>query len=86
MDEVIRDAPWVITKEFLDDHDIDFVAHDDLPYADASGQADDVYGPVRVPARPLEGRTRVKQGRGEEAMRLRSWAGGGRSRQGRSSK
>ncbi|KIY99165.1 hypothetical protein MNEG_8795 [Monoraphidium neglectum] len=48
VDEVIPDAPWVITKEFLDAHNIDYVAHDDLPYADASGQADDVYGPVKA--------------------------------------
>jgi choline-phosphate cytidylyltransferase len=46
VDEVLKDAPWVITGEFLDKHNIDFVAHDDLPYADNSGQADDVYGPV----------------------------------------
>jgi hypothetical protein len=48
VDEVIPDAPWVITKEFLDAHGIDFVAHDDLPYADTSGQVDDVYGPVKA--------------------------------------
>jgi choline-phosphate cytidylyltransferase len=46
VDEVLMDAPWVITEEFLTQHDIDFVAHDDLPYADNSGQTDDVYGPV----------------------------------------
>jgi hypothetical protein len=51
VDEVLQDAPWVITEEFLNKHNIDFVAHDDLPYADNSGQADDVYGPVSVPAR-----------------------------------
>ena len=43
MDEIITDAPWVITPEFLERHKIDFVAHDALPYSDASGQADDVY-------------------------------------------
>lgn len=48
VDEVVQDAPWVITEEFLDDHDIDYVAHDALPYADASGQADDVYGFVKA--------------------------------------
>ena len=48
MDEVVRDAPWVITEEFLDAHNIDFVAHDALPYADASGLADDVYGFVKA--------------------------------------
>lgn len=43
VDEIIMDAPWVITEEFLDAHDIDYVAHDALPYSDASGQANDVY-------------------------------------------
>ncbi|KAG6485513.1 hypothetical protein ZIOFF_054072 [Zingiber officinale] len=43
VDEVIPDAPWVITKEFLDKHQIDYVAHDALPYADASGAGNDVY-------------------------------------------
>ncbi len=49
VDEVIPDAPWVVTPEFLEQHNIDFVAHDDLPYADASGACDDVYGPVSLP-------------------------------------
>lgn len=43
VDEVIADAPWVVTKEFLDKHRIDYVAHDSLPYADASGAGKDVY-------------------------------------------
>ncbi|KAK1602505.1 hypothetical protein QYE76_037590 [Lolium multiflorum] len=43
VDEVIPDAPWVLTPEFLDKHKIDFVAHDALPYADTSGAANDVY-------------------------------------------
>ncbi|KAK8942232.1 hypothetical protein KSP40_PGU013841 [Platanthera guangdongensis] len=43
VDEVIPDAPWVITKEFLDKHKIDYIAHDSLPYADASGAGKDVY-------------------------------------------
>ena len=42
--KVIRDAPWVVTPEFLEKHNIDFVAHDALPYADASGN--DVYDVV----------------------------------------
>lgn len=33
---MVPNAPWVITKEFLDEHNIDFVAHDALPYADAT--------------------------------------------------
>ncbi|KAI4294953.1 hypothetical protein MLD38_038327 [Melastoma candidum] len=43
VDEVIPDAPWVINQEFLDKHKIDYVAHDALPYADASGAGNDVY-------------------------------------------
>uniref|UniRef100_A0A6V7QY19 choline-phosphate cytidylyltransferase n=1 Tax=Ananas comosus var. bracteatus TaxID=296719 RepID=A0A6V7QY19_ANACO len=43
VDEVIPDAPWVLTKEFLDKHQIDYVAHDALPYADTSGAGNDVY-------------------------------------------
>ncbi|KAK3016749.1 hypothetical protein RJ639_006069 [Escallonia herrerae] len=43
VDEVIPDAPWVVTLEFLDKHQIDYVAHDSLPYADASGAGNDVY-------------------------------------------
>jgi choline-phosphate cytidylyltransferase len=30
--QVIENAPWVVTPEFLDLHRIDYVAHDDLPY------------------------------------------------------
>jgi hypothetical protein len=32
VDEVIPDAPWVVDEEFLDKHNVDFVAHDSLPY------------------------------------------------------
>ncbi|XP_059625136.1 choline-phosphate cytidylyltransferase 2 isoform X2 [Cornus florida] len=48
VDEVIPDAPWVITPEFLDEHNIDYVAHDSLPYADASGAGKDVYEFVKA--------------------------------------
>ncbi|KAK3157264.1 hypothetical protein QOZ80_2AG0118490 [Eleusine coracana subsp. coracana] len=47
VDEVIPDAPWVLTQEFMDKHQIDYVAHDALPYADASGAANDVYDFVK---------------------------------------
>ncbi|KAM7529891.1 hypothetical protein LguiB_033301 [Lonicera macranthoides] len=43
VDEVIPDAPWVLSQEFIDKHNIDYVAHDSLPYADASGAGNDVY-------------------------------------------
>ncbi|RLV91978.1 Choline-phosphate cytidylyltransferase [Spathaspora sp. JA1] len=45
VDEVIPDAPWCVTPEFLKKHNIDYVAHDDLPYA--SGDADDIYRPIK---------------------------------------
>ncbi|KAK6916979.1 Cytidyltransferase-like domain [Dillenia turbinata] len=48
VDEVIPNAPWVITQEFLDKHQIDYVAHDALPYADASGAGKDVYEFVKA--------------------------------------
>ncbi|KAL0444444.1 UNVERIFIED_CONTAM: Choline-phosphate cytidylyltransferase 2 [Sesamum latifolium] len=51
VDEVIPDAPWVINQEFLDKHRIDYVAHDSLPYADASGAGNDVYEFVKAVGR-----------------------------------
>lgn len=45
---MVRDAPWVITPEFLEKHRIDYVAHDALPYSDATGQGNDVYELVRL--------------------------------------
>ncbi|KAL9267887.1 Choline-phosphate cytidylyltransferase 1-like protein [Drosera capensis] len=48
VDEVIPDAPWVIDQAFLDKHHIDYVAHDSLPYADASGAGQDVYEFVKA--------------------------------------
>lgn len=41
VDEVVENAPWVINQAFLDAHQIDFVAHDDIPYV--SGNCSDVY-------------------------------------------
>lgn len=45
VDEVITDAPWTLGPEFLERHKIDFVAHDDLPYASTS--SDDVYKHIK---------------------------------------
>ena len=47
VDVVVKDAPWVLTKEFLDSHKIDFVCHDALPYVDTSGGGGDVYQKIR---------------------------------------
>lgn len=41
VDEVVKDAPWCVDAAFLKDHEIDFVAHDDLPYPDTSGSGED---------------------------------------------
>lgn len=32
VDEVIKDAPWVLTPEFIEEHKIDYVCHDAIPY------------------------------------------------------
>lgn len=45
VDEVIPDAPWCVTTDFLIKHKIDYVAHDDLPYA--SLDSDDIYKPIK---------------------------------------
>ena len=50
VDEIITDAPWTVDMAFLDMHKIDFVAHDALPYSDASGASDDCYAFVSFPS------------------------------------
>ena len=49
VDEIVTDAPWVITEDFINKHKIDYVTHDALPYTDTSGLAGgaDVYDFVR---------------------------------------
>lgn len=41
VDEIISPGPWIITREFFEEHQIDYVCHDDAPYK--SGDIDDVY-------------------------------------------
>lgn len=45
VDEVIPNCPWIVTPEFLEEHRIDFVAHDDLPYQ--ADEGDDIYAPIK---------------------------------------
>ncbi|KAK7555719.1 hypothetical protein IWX49DRAFT_553228 [Phyllosticta citricarpa] len=47
VDEVIEDCPWVITDSpgFLEKHEIDYVAHDDIPYG--ADEGDDIYAPIK---------------------------------------
>jgi glycerol-3-phosphate cytidylyltransferase-like family protein len=59
VDEVVEDAPWVLTPEFLEKHKIDYVAHDGDPYPSGS-DAEDVYAFVKrkgmfVPTRRTNG-------------------------------
>ncbi|XP_061778019.1 choline-phosphate cytidylyltransferase B isoform X2 [Nerophis ophidion] len=58
VDEVLRDAPWTLTPKFLEEHKIDFVAHDDIPYSSAGSE--DVYKHIKeagmfVPTQRTEG-------------------------------
>uniref|UniRef100_A0A8C9VPU3 choline-phosphate cytidylyltransferase n=2 Tax=Scleropages formosus TaxID=113540 RepID=A0A8C9VPU3_SCLFO len=58
VDEVVRNAPWTLTPDFLTKHRIDFVAHDDIPYSSAG--SDDVYKHIKeagmfVPTQRTEG-------------------------------
>ncbi|KZS13222.1 putative Choline-phosphate cytidylyltransferase B [Daphnia magna] len=46
VDEVVLDAPWTLDDEFLNRHKIDFVAHDDAPYA--AGSNDDIYAHIKT--------------------------------------
>ena len=45
VDEVVEDCPWVIDVDFLSKHNIDYVAHDDIPYGASEG--DDIYKPIK---------------------------------------
>ncbi|KAH6899762.1 hypothetical protein B0T10DRAFT_554334 [Thelonectria olida] len=46
IDEVIEDCPWIVTPAFLEEHDLDYVAHDDLPYG--ADEGDDIYQPIKA--------------------------------------
>ncbi|CAN8105861.1 unnamed protein product [Discula destructiva] len=45
VDEVIENCPWIVTPEFLEEHQIDYVAHDDIPYG--ADEGDDIYAPIK---------------------------------------
>lgn len=52
VDDVLDDIPWIPTIQFLDEHNIDFVAHDAIPYE--SGEHEDVYAEVKQAGRFAE--------------------------------
>merc|ERR1712130_547785 len=52
VNEVVPEAPWWLTDEFLDKYKIDFVAHDAIPYVtntddQDAGDVDDVYALIK---------------------------------------
>ena len=49
VDEVLMPCPWVLSLEFLEVNDIDFVAHDDIPYGSAG--SDDIYSAIKKAGR-----------------------------------
>ncbi|BES95281.1 Cholinephosphate cytidylyltransferase [Nesidiocoris tenuis] len=46
VDEIVRDAPWELDDDFINKHKIDFVAHDEIPYENDSG--DDIYATLKA--------------------------------------
>ncbi|KIH86794.1 choline-phosphate cytidylyltransferase [Sporothrix brasiliensis 5110] len=46
VDEVIENCPWIVTPAFLEEHQIDYVAHDDIPYG--ADEGDDIYQPIKA--------------------------------------
>lgn len=53
VDEVICPCPWTCTIEFMDDHGIDFICHDDIPYTMGCDASGDVYFPSKQAGRFL---------------------------------
>lgn len=45
VDEVLRDAPWSYNDDFLNQHKIDFIAHDDEPYP--MDDVEDIYASIK---------------------------------------
>lgn len=48
-DEVKWPCPWVVSLDFIKENDIDFVCHDDIPYASAG--TDDIYAELKLAGR-----------------------------------
>ncbi|EDW50063.1 choline-phosphate cytidylyltransferase A [Drosophila sechellia] len=46
VDEIVQNAPWTLSDEFIADNKIDFVAHDDIPYV--TDGMDDIYAPLKA--------------------------------------
>lgn len=46
IEKIVTDAPWEIADEFLEEHKIDFVAHDEIPYV--SDETHDIYAHIKA--------------------------------------
>ncbi|KAH8380100.1 hypothetical protein KR009_008896 [Drosophila setifemur] len=46
VDEIVQNAPWTLSDDFIADNKIDFVAHDDIPYG--TDGMDDIYAPLKA--------------------------------------
>lgn len=46
VDEIVTDAPWVLSDDFIRDNKIDFVAHDEIPYG--GDDCNDIYAPLKA--------------------------------------
>ncbi|XP_054735293.1 choline-phosphate cytidylyltransferase B isoform X1 [Anastrepha obliqua] len=46
VDEIVPDAPWTLSDEFVAANKIDFVAHDDIPYT--GDGMEDIYAPLKA--------------------------------------
>ena len=47
VDEIIKECPWKIDKDFIYKWDIDYVVHDDIPYTYGSREGEDIYKYVK---------------------------------------
>ncbi|KAH8234879.1 hypothetical protein KR032_004931 [Drosophila birchii] len=44
--QIVQNAPWTLSDEFIAANKIDFVAHDDIPYG--TDGMEDIYGPLKA--------------------------------------
>lgn len=52
-DEIVCPSPWVTTVEFLDQHNIQYILHDAIPYTQGADETGDCYYEVKKAGRFL---------------------------------
>lgn len=45
VDEIVENAPWIVTLDYIEKYKIDFVAHDNAPYPGVDSE--DIYAPLK---------------------------------------